>query len=152
MHVFPYQKLSEMFCKTGNPKDALFVAELGRARALADLMATQYSVENRISADPQSCTVVENVMKKESNSSCLYISYLPHTVFLWILKTSEVIQFRELNVDKKTLHTRLAKVAENLDEVFAIMAESFRNFGILPEEVCEDRSLNHNTIAASDNS
>ena len=99
MHVFPYQKLSEMFCKTGNPKDALFVAELGRAKALADLMATQYSADNRISADPQSCTVVETVMKKESNFTCLYIYYFPHTVFLWILKTSGVIQFRELNVD-----------------------------------------------------
>jgi len=28
-----------------------------------------------------------------------------------------------------------------LDEFFAIMAESFRSFGILPDEVCEDRSL-----------
>ena len=144
-HVFPYQKLSEMFCKTGNPKDALFVAELGRARALADLMATQYSANNCISADPKSWTAVENVMKKESNSTCLYISYFHQTVCLWVLKTGGVIQFRELDVDKKTLHTRLAKVAESLDEFFAIMAESFRNFGILPEEVCEDRSLNDNT-------
>jgi len=33
-----------------------------------------------------------------------------------------------------------------LDEFFAIMAESFRDFGILPEEICEDRSLNGNNI------
>ena len=141
-HVLPYQALRVMFCATGNPKDALYVAELGRARALADLMATQYSADNRISADPQSWNVVENVMKKESNSTCLYISYFHQKVFLWILKTSGVILFRNLDVDKKTLHTRLEKVAENLDEFFAIMAESFGNFGILPEEVCEDRSLN----------
>ena len=146
MHVFPYQQLSELFRRAGNPKDALYVAELGRARALADLMATQYSVENRISADPQSWTVVENVMKKESNSTCLYISYFEQTVFLWILKTSGVIQFRKLDVDKKTLYTRLTKVAENLDEFFAIMAESFQDFGNLPEGVCEDRSLNGNDI------
>ena len=147
MHVFPCQRLSELFCETGNPKDALSVAELGRARALADLMATQYSVETPISADPQSWTVVENVMNKESNCTCLYISYLGQKVFLWILKTSGVIQFRKIDVDKKTLHTRLAKVAENLDEFFAIMAESFGNFGNLPVEVCEDRgSLNDNNI------
>ena len=144
MHAFPYQLLSELFCETGNPKDALNVAELGRARALADLMATQYSVENRISADPQSWTVVENVMKKESNCTCLYISYFDQTLFLWILKTSGVIHFRKLDVDKKTLHSRLTKVAEDLDEFFAIMAESFGNFGNLPVEVCEDRSLNDN--------
>ena len=131
MHVFPYEQLSELFRSGGNPKFALYVTELGRAGALADLMATQYCTENRISADPQSWTVVKNVMKKESNCTCLYISYFHDTVFLWILKTSGVIQFRKLEVDKKTLHTRLAEVARNLDEFFAIMAQSFRNFGIL---------------------
>ena len=144
MHVFPYQQLSELFRSGGNPKFALYVTELGRARALADLMATQYCTENRTSADPQSWTVAENVMKKESNCACLYISYFHDTVFLWILKTSGVIQFRKLEVDKKTLHTRLAEVARNLDEFFAIMAQSFQNFGILPDEDCEDRSLNDN--------
>ena len=145
-HVFPYQKLSELFCETGNPKDALNVTELGRARALADLMATQYSAETLISADPQSWTVVENVMNKESNCTCLYISYFDQTVFLWILKTSGVIQLRKLDVDKKTLQSRLTEVAEDLDEFFAIMAKSFGNFGNLPKEVCEDRSLNDNNI------
>ena len=81
-HVFPYQLLSELFCDAGNPKDALNVAELGRARALADLMATQYSAEERISADPKSWTGVENVMKEESNCTCLYISYSEQRVFL----------------------------------------------------------------------
>ena len=146
MRAFPYQQLSELFCYSGNPQDALYVTELGRARALADLMGTQYCTENRISADPQSWTVVETVMKKESNCTCLYISYFYDTVFLWILKTNGVIQFRKLIVDKKTLHTRLAEVARNLDEFFAIMAQSFRTFGILPEEVCEDRSLNDSSI------
>ena len=75
MHVFPYQLLSQLFCTTGNPKDALNVAELGRARALADLMAAQYSAEKGISADPKSWTVVENVTKNEDNCICLYISY-----------------------------------------------------------------------------
>ena len=146
-HVFPYQQLSLLFSSGGNPKFALYVTELGRARALADLMATQYCTENRISADPQSWT--EYVMKKESNCTCLYISYFDDTVFLWILKTSGVIQFRKLEVDKKTLHTRLAEVARNLDEFFAIMAQSFQNFGILPDEDCEDRSLNDNNIESN---
>ena len=143
---FPYKRLSELFRWAGNPKHALYVAELSRARALADLMATQYSVENRVSADPQSWTVGENVMKKESNSTCLYISYFGQTVFLWILKMSGVIHFRKLKVDKKVLYKALTKVAEDLGEFFAIMAESFQKFGLLPDEVCEDRSLNDTSI------
>ena len=140
-HRFPYQLLSELFCDAGNPEDALNAVELERARALADLMATQYSAEKRISADPKSLTGVENVMKKEINCTCLYISYSYQRVFLWILKTSGVIQLRNFEVDDKFLQTRLTKVASDLDEFFAIMAESFQSFGILPEVVCEDRSF-----------
>ena len=141
MHVFPYQKLSELFCDTGNLNGALIVADLGRARALADLMATQYSAEKHTPADPESWTGVKNVMKKESNCTCLYISYSDQRVLLWILKTSGVIQFREIKLDIKTLYTRLTKVAEDVDEFFAIMAESFQTFGLLPDEVCEDRVI-----------
>ena len=146
IHVAPYQLLSQLICYAGNPKDALNVADLGRARALADLMATQYSTEERRSAGPKSPTVVENVMKKEGNCTCLYIAYLNQRVLLWILKPSGVIQFREIEVDKKTLHTRLTNVASDLDEFFSIMAESFGSFGKLPVVVCEDRSIIDNNI------
>ncbi|KAL9960280.1 hypothetical protein ACROYT_G033723 [Oculina patagonica] len=144
--------LSELFCWDGNINNALYVAELGRARALADLIATQYSAETHISANPQLWIGIENVMTKESNCTCLYISYHDQRVFFWILKTSGVISFREIAVDKKTLYKRLAQPAENLDEFFAIMAKGFRSFGILPEEVCEDRSLNKIEPGQSDSS
>ena len=63
---FPYRNLSVFFCFRGDPNHALYVLELARARALADLMATQYSLESQISADPQSWIGIENIMKKES--------------------------------------------------------------------------------------
>ena len=141
LHGYPYELLSEMFCITGNPCNALYVVELGRARVLADLMASQYTATTHISADPQLWIGIENVMKKESNCTCLYISYFAQTVFFWVLKTSGVISFREITVDKKTLHKR-----------FARPAEFFRSFGILPEEVCEDRSLNDIEPAEADSS
>ena len=143
-HSSPYQLLSRLFCATGYPKKALNVEELGRARALADLMATQYSAEKHKSADPQSWTAIENVMKKESNCQCLYISYHTREVFLWLLEKSGAIHFRNIRLEKNTLRKRLAKGARNVDEFFAIMAESFRSFGILPDQICEDRSLNDN--------
>ena len=141
-HISSYQLLSAIFCAVGNTKDALHVVELGRARALADLMVTQYSAEKHISAERQPFTCNENVMQNETNCKCLYISYDFQEVSLWMLKKSGAILFRNIRVEEKTLHTRLAKDASNLDECFAIMAESFRSFGILPEDVCEDRSFN----------
>ena len=141
-HNVSYQTLSRMFQTSGNPDFALYAVELGRARSLAELMAALYSAEIHTSADPQSWIGIENVMKKQSNCTLLYISYLAKDVFLWILERSGAINLRIFTVDEKIFENRLVKVARNLDEYFAIMAESFRSFGILPEEVCEDRSLN----------
>ena len=141
-HDISYKMLIGLLCATREANYALHVAELGRARALADLMATQYSAETNISANPQSWIGIKNVMKKQSSCTCLYIFYHAQKVFLWILKTSGDISFREITVDKNTLYKRLPQPAENLDEFFALMAKSFRSFGVLPEEICEDRSLN----------
>ena len=128
---FPYQTLSQLMCVSGNPKDALYVLELARARALAELMATQYSVEKQITADPQSWIGIENIMKKESDCVCLYISSF---LGLWILKPSGIIHFRSIteNINSGVV------VIGNLTDFFD---KSFRSFGILPEENCEDRSI-----------
>ena len=152
MHASPYEQLSGLFCDVGNNNNALYVVELGRARALADLMATQYCAETHVSADPKSWIGIENFMTKESNCTCLYISYHTQRVLLWILKTTRVILFREVKVDKKTLYKRLSKPAENLDEFFANTVENFRSFGIFPEEVCEDRSFNNTKPTPFDSS
>ena len=46
LREFPYRTLSELFCSWDNPNHGLYVLELARARALADLMSSQYSVES----------------------------------------------------------------------------------------------------------
>ena len=136
VHDFPYQTLTAFFCFSRYPNNALYVLELSRGRALAELMATQYSVEMQISANPQSWIGIENVMKKESNCACLYISYYFQNVFLWVLKTSGVICFRRQTISENFAPGRLTG---NLGDFYA---KSFRSFGILSEDDCEDRSLN----------
>ncbi|KAL9950922.1 hypothetical protein ACROYT_G043495 [Oculina patagonica] len=136
-HCRPHQVLTAFFCVAGNPNQALHVSELSRARALADLMSAQYSVENQISANPQSWVGIESVMDKELSCTCLYLYYFDQDIFLWILKARGVVHFRR--ADGKEMIVREGLV-ENLDEFFS--NEHFRGFGILPEEHCEDRSLN----------
>ena len=133
---FPYRILSVFFCFGANQNYALYVLELERARALTDLMASQYSVESQLSADPQFWIGIENIMKKESNSSCLYISYYGHDLFFWVLKKTGIIHFRTITVDKKLVATGL------FGEIDDFFAKSFRSFGILAKEDCEDRSIN----------
>ena len=132
---FPYRGLSAFFCALGNPNHGLYVLELARARALADLMSSQYSVESQISADPQTWSGIGNIMKEEKNCSCLYISYNAHDLFCWVLKTSGIIHFRRKTVDEKLVG---AGPVGKLNDFFA---KCFRSSGILGDQESEDRSL-----------
>ena len=134
----PYRNLATFIVFLENdPKKALYVVELTRARALADLMATRYSFERQISAaDQQSWIGIENIMKQESNCSCLYIYKNGEKIFLWVLKTTGVMHLRVITVQERDIPARFSG---SLNEFFAT---SFCGFGILPQEDCEDRSLN----------
>ncbi|KAL9967932.1 hypothetical protein ACROYT_G026244 [Oculina patagonica] len=135
VHLFSYQNLSDFFCACGMPNDALCVEEMGRARALADLMAAQYSLGNKqISAYPH--LWIENIMKKERNCLCLYITYHGQEIIVWILKASGGIYLRRTKVNEEIVG---AGLVPSLDNFFY---KSFRSFGVLPEKSCEDRSFN----------
>ena len=135
--AYPYKLLSWSLCVTRNPHHALYVEELGRARGLSDLMAENYSVETHVSANPQSWSGIGDILKKESNSTCLYISVFENFVQLWIIKSSDVIFYKEILVKENFV---LAGLTKNLS-LGEILVDSFHSFGCLPMEECEDRSL-----------
>ena len=131
-----YQSLSVLLCASGNEKDAVCVLELARARALADLICVQHSVQQQISVSPPSWADIERILKKESKCSCLYISYLDQLMFLWVLKGNKPIHFRIIDVNECFVHKGLER---NADQVFT--EESFRRFNVFSQKQCEDRSL-----------
>ena len=114
-HSFPYWMLSQMLCAAGIPQEALCIAELGRARSLADLMSVQYSLENQISADPKSWVGLDRIVRKESNGTFLYISYSTQRILLWVLKGSGEKHFREIKANDNTFQRKLVR---NLDNFF----------------------------------
>ena len=137
--TFPYKLLTDLLCCNGKFRDALYVEELGRARVLSEFMADKYSVESHISANPRSWFGIENIVKRESNSVFLYISYTDRQVLLWVLKANGDICFRVTNeVNIETL------IAEKVCEVEGVFKKSAACFGVLPAANCEDRSLDDN--------
>ena len=136
--IFPYKLLCTLLCYTGKIRDALYVEELSRARGLSDLMAEKYSVEMNTSANQQSWFGIENIFRNRNNCTCLYISYFQNHLHLWILKTSGVLLYKGLSLKENLVEAGLPKDLP-LSEV---LADNFRNLGILPIEDCEDRSLN----------
>ena len=70
---FPYRLLTNLLCRTGKSRDALYAEELGRARVLAGFMADKYSLESHFTADPQSWFGIENIVIRESN--CVFCMF-----------------------------------------------------------------------------
>ena len=140
-HSLSYHSLSAIFCGSGNAKEALCVLELGRGRALADLISGLHSVQQQTSLNPPpSWADIERIVKRESNCSCLYISYFTEFMLLWVLKGNKPIHFRKIDVNKCFVTKAMERV---VDEAFS--QESFRRFKVLSEEHCEDRSLSFPT-------
>ena len=134
--TFPYKFFSWLLSSTRKSQDALYVEELTRARGLADLMAARYSVQEQISSDPQSWCGIQGIITKEADYACLYISVGKNEVRFWIIKATGAIHFSEkkVNLDQN----QVTGIVPDLDEYFK---EAFRSYAILPEQKCEDRSL-----------
>ena len=126
-HVSPYVLLCRLLTARGSYYEALYVAELGRSRALADILSDKYSVEKEVSVNPQSWVGVENIMSKNSLSSCLYISCFHDNVYFWILKRNKTIVLRQTKLKESA-----AKVFEN---------QRFGGPQDLRQDQCEDRSF-----------
>ena len=130
-NICSHRTLSMLLCESGNPTEALYVSELSRARALADLLSAQYSLGNKISPGRRARAGLEDIVAKERDHTCLYVSYVCCRIYLWILKAGRVAHFQEIKG-----HDLMSQegLSQHLDEFF-----KFRSFGVLPEELCEDR-------------
>ena len=126
-HVSPYLFLCRLLIATDSYYEALYVAELGRSRALIDVMSEKYSVDKGVSADTHSWFGIENIKNKNALSSCLYVSCFDDKMYFWILKPNKTIDFRQ-----KTLQ-------ESADKAFG--SQTFGGSVDLLQDQCEDRSL-----------
>ena len=136
-YASPYKLLSLLFLNTGKLNEALCTEELRRARALADLMSTQYSMEQQTSVNPLSWFNIERIETKESNCSCLYISYEGDLLFLWVMKPNKTIHCR---IKDANGHCATRQKGNSVDKIFDDII--FRTFPFpLTQEHCEDRSL-----------
>ena len=136
-HVLSYRMLSELFCTAGSHSEALYVVELGRARALADLMSAQYDVEKQIAVNPDSWASIERIISNERNCACVYLFYIDPFIFLWVLCADKSVHFCRIGLKDFAINE---KRTPNLEK-FLRKNISFRKFRVLPRGSCEDRSL-----------
>ena len=136
-HASPYRLFSSLCSSSGKHYEALHVVELGRARALADLVSDRYFVEKQVSLNLESFAGILKIIRENSNRTFLYISYHGENIFLWTAKQSKPIAFRSTKVCESYVSEH-GKIS--VDDLFK-NESLLRNFHVLPQEQSEDRSL-----------
>ena len=130
---FLYRIISLVLCFRGNPYESLYAEEIGRARALADLMSAQYSIENEISVHTQAPASIEKIMKTQNNCACLYISYFAKCINLFVIKAD-----KELLLRSTIVKFCFAGSESRVSDIFH--TENFKEVHCLAPGQCEDRS------------
>ena len=118
------------FCFWGKSEkiEALHVVELGRTKALADLVSDRYFVEKEVSLNPESFAGILKVIRDSGNRTCLYISYYGEDIFLWTAKQSKLITFRKTKLSE----SNVSKPGEmSVDDLFK-KESLLTKFHILP--------------------
>ena len=128
-----YRIISLVLCFRGNPHESLYAEEIGRARALADLMSSQYSIENEVSVHTQAPAGIEKIMKTQNNCACLYISYYAKCINLFVIKADQ-----ELILRSTIVKCCFVGSESRVSDIFC--TETFREVHCLAHSQCEDRS------------
>ena len=135
-YKFFYQSLSLLLCITGDRYKGLDVVELGRARALADLMSAQYSVEEQVVFSLLlEANGAASITKKESSCVCLYISSFEQMLLFWILKEGRIIGFRQVDINECLYNKATVR---DVEDMFA--DKVYRKFYVVAPELCENQS------------
>ena len=141
---FPYKLLVCLLCqsKEGVNK-ALYTAELGRARGLADLMSKQYLVQEGDQGEELKISDIETLPLK-NDCTVLFLSYHLQELFLWVTKPDRYITFRKVSRDTlKAVAQHIKGVKEvNIEALFKSMVDAtYAQYKFGRATGCEDRSL-----------
>ena len=115
---------------------ALTISELARARALAEVMAQQYSSHDLPGFNPNRYIDFGNVIQRKSCTG-LSFWFVHEHLLCWALKTDKVEA-----VPNKGLTTDITPQGAPIQQWLETLADQcYRKFVLLQGEQCEDRSL-----------
>ena len=129
-----YTGLWRVLLKKEKLTEALVAAEEGRAQSLADLIKSQYGL--------QECQYSgnflekENVMLNSTSSSTIFlaVNVLENQVNIWLLSKEKPVLHRKRKLD----HHRAKNANETLQSLIQL---SYENMGVRAKVNCENRSL-----------
>ena len=129
-----YKSLSWLLLREGNLNQALFTLELGRSRALVDLMSESYGIKRSLVHKEVTPDALQNFFKEQQRNFLFIATFEMNSDFaLWFVDKGGSVKFKLVKID---LETELFK--ENSAPKEPEMDASSLT---LDDPHCEDRSL-----------
>ncbi|XP_078345256.1 uncharacterized protein LOC144630758 [Oculina patagonica] len=130
-----YKTLSWLLLHQGKVNDALFTLELGRGRALVDLIAKKYGIQEARGTKEATSSALQSLFKNQ-NRNFLFIAMLAiNIIALWFVDRRGNIKFKQVKIPMKMGPSQ----DENVKDEFVVDAS--RSVLNDLDVQCEDRSL-----------
>ena len=129
-----YKSLSWLLLREGNLNQALFTLELGRSRALVDLMSESYGIKRSLVHNEVTPDALQNFFKEQQRNFLFIATFEMNSDFaLWFVDKGGSVKFKLVKID---LETELFKESSATKE-----PEMDASSSTLDDPHCEDRSL-----------
>ncbi|KAL9989032.1 hypothetical protein ACROYT_G003540 [Oculina patagonica] len=130
-----YKILSWLLLHQGKVNDALFTLELGRGRALVDLIAKKYGIQGAPGTNEATSSALQSLFKSQKRNF-LFIAMLQlNVIALWFVDKSGNIKFKLVKMHLETGPPKVVNVVDDFEDDPSRSVFSDR------EVQCEDRSL-----------
>ena len=140
-----YIVLTKALLSQDKTNEALVSAERGRARALAELMLTQYSNQSNEVMKAKILDIFEiRAIVKAIGSLVLFLALDTDGINMWVLHPNGKIQFKKEHIDSiesKKCELLLDPTAAVLEELQLLVNKVRKTHGFSHNAHCEDRSL-----------
>ena len=131
-HQMAYTGLWRVLVEQGNVDEALFVAEKGRAQALADLMESSFcGGTSQHKGEDEDFSVLKNVP-----SNIVFQAVDKAGVTLWVVSEGKQVQFRQ-----RKLNGSVSENSEASQSFESFMLSVYTQLGVRSNVRCENRSL-----------
>ena len=129
-----YTSLSWLLLREGNFSQALFTLELGRSRALVDLMSESYGIKRSLVHNEVTPDALQNFFKEQQRNFLFIATFEMNSGFaLWFVDKGGSVKFKPVKID---LETELFKESSATQE-----PEMDASSSTLDDPYCENRSL-----------
>jgi CHAT domain-containing protein len=102
-----YPVLQEILIRQNRPDAALEVAEQGRARAFAELLARKLDNQAAIAITPPNLNAIRTIAREQNATLVEYSQINAETLYIWVVKPNGDITFRTSRLDAQQPIRRL---------------------------------------------